>query len=112
VTTFDLRNIKTFPQLVKYLRDELNWPIESSDFEELTFEYLPEELGLDAGSAAKIKDIKQLRPLEAKQPWGMFFVEFEPKRLPVVALRRIFAGVGLEKARDGQQVAATGLEDA
>jgi hypothetical protein len=29
-----LRSIKTFPSLVKYLRDELEWPIDSDDFEE------------------------------------------------------------------------------
>ena len=28
-----LRSIKTFPELVKYLRDELDWPIESDDFD-------------------------------------------------------------------------------
>lgn len=30
-----LRQIKTFPSLVKYLRDELDWPVESEDFEDL-----------------------------------------------------------------------------
>src|ERR1035441_1266782 len=37
-----LRSIRTFPQLIKFLRDELEWPIESEDFEELTFDYTPE----------------------------------------------------------------------
>ena len=81
-----LRSIKTFPSLVKYLRDELDWPIESDNFEELTFDYAPEELGLDAQTAVKIKEVKQLRPLVSNQPWGIFFVNFEPKRLPVVVL--------------------------
>ena len=76
-----LHSIKTFPSLVKYLRDELDWPIESDDFDELTFDYEPEELGLDAKTAVKIKEIKQLRPLAANQPWGIFFVNFEPKRV-------------------------------
>ena len=84
-----LRSIKSFPSLVKYLRDELDWPIASDDFDELTFDYEPEELGLDAKTAVKIKEIKQLRPLASNQPWGIFFVNFEPKRLPVVVLRRI-----------------------
>jgi len=34
-----LKGIRTFPSLVKFLRDELDWPIASDDFEELTFEY-------------------------------------------------------------------------
>jgi len=92
-----LAGIRRFDQLVAYLRDEMGWPIEGDDFEELTFEYTPEELGIDSRSAAKIKSIKRLRPLSPGQPWGIFFVKFEPKRLPVVALRRILSQVALKK---------------
>jgi predicted helicase len=93
----NLREIKTFPSLVKYLRDELDWPIEAEDFEDLTFDYEPEELGIDAKTAAKIEQIKQLRPLVSNQPWGIFFVKFEPKRLPVMALRRILSRLVIKK---------------
>jgi hypothetical protein len=92
-----LRSIKTFPSLVKYLRDELDWPIESDDFEDLTFDYEPEELGIDVKTAAKIEAIKQLRPLVTNQPWGIFFIKFEPKRLPVVALRKILSQLVIKK---------------
>lgn len=93
----ELSNIKRFDQLVAYLRDEMGWPIEGEDFEDLTFEYTPDELGIDAASAAKIQEIKRLRPLAVNQPWSIFFVKFEPKRLPVVALRRILSRVVLKK---------------
>ena len=92
-----LAGIRRFDQLVAYLRDELDWPIASEHFEEMTFEYTPEELGIDAKNAAKIQEIKRLRPLVPGQPWGIFFVKFEPKRLPVVALRRILGRVTLRK---------------
>src|SRR5262245_10941371 len=92
-----LRNIKTFPSLVKFLRDELDWPISSEDFDELTFKYEPEELGIDPSVAATIQEIKRLRPLSAGQPWGVFFVKFEPKSLPVMALRRILGRVVVKK---------------
>jgi hypothetical protein len=92
-----LASIRRFDQLVAYLRDDTGWPIASDDFEELTFEYTPEELGIDAKNAAKIQEIKRLRPLVPSQPWGIFFVKFEPKRLPVVALRRILGQVALKK---------------
>lgn len=82
---------------MRFLRDELDWPIETEDFEDLTFDYTAEELGIDAANAAKIDEIKRLRPLVSGQPWGVFFVRFEPKQLPVVALRRILAGVVLRK---------------
>ncbi|MFL5243134.1 MAG: type ISP restriction/modification enzyme [Gemmataceae bacterium] len=103
-----VRFIKSFPALVKYLREELEWPIESDDFDDLTFDYKPEELGLDAPTAVKVKEIKQLRPLVSEQPWGIFFVNFEPKRLPVVVLRRILRSLVIKKrqsAQKGQQAA-------
>jgi len=92
-----LRDIRTFPQLIKFLRDELDWPIDSDDFEELTFDYTPEELGIDTASAAKIQEIKRLRPLSVNQPWGIFFIKFEPKQLPVAVLRRVLSRVAMKK---------------
>ena len=92
-----LANIKRFDQLIAYLRDEMAWPIEGDDFDEMTFEYTPEELGIDVRNAAKIQEIKRLRPLAPNQPWGIFFVKFEPKQLPVVALRRILGQVVVKK---------------
>jgi hypothetical protein len=108
-----VRSIKTFKQLITYLRDELDWPIESEDFDDLTFEYSAEELGLESTIAAKIKEIKQLRPLSSDQPWGIFFVNFEPKRLPVVALRRILSTLVLKKRQSANkaQQAAWRLHD-
>jgi hypothetical protein len=92
-----LREIKTLPQLLKYLRDELDWPIVSEDTEEVTFEYEASELGLDKDSAVKIKEIKQLRPLSGNQPWGIFFINFEKKRLPVMVMRRILRSLIFKK---------------
>lgn len=103
-----LREITTFPQLLKYLKNDLEWPIEADDLEEITFDYEPEELGLDPKTAVKIKEIKQLRPLSEKQPWGIFFVNFAPKRLPVVVLRRILGSLVLKNrpgANKGKQAA-------
>jgi hypothetical protein len=102
-----LREIHTFPSLVKFLRDDLDWPIDSTgDFEDITFDYSAEELGIDPSSAAKIDEIKQLRRLAANQPWGIFFVKFEPKQLPVVALRRILNALAVKRramASDAEQ---------
>jgi len=92
-----LRSIKSFPSLIKYLRDELGWDIASDEIDDLTFDYSPEELGIDPRTAAKIQEIKRLRPLSQQQPWGIFFIKFEPKRLPVVALRKILASVAIKK---------------
>ncbi|MCX8495525.1 MAG: hypothetical protein ORN51_05010 [Akkermansiaceae bacterium] len=93
----DLRSIRTFKQLVRYLEDELGWPLDGYDIEDLTFDYEPDELGLKPADAAKIKSIRQLRPLDSKQPWGIFFIEFDKKKLPVVVLRRILSHLVVKK---------------
>ncbi len=93
-----LSSIRRSDQLIAYLRDELNWPIDLYDEEdELYFDFEPEELGIDPANAAKIQEIRRLRPLGVNDPWGIFFIKFEPKRLPVVALRRILSQVALKK---------------
>ena len=84
-----LSTIRRSDQLIAYLSKELNWPIDLYDEEdELFFEFRPEELGIDSANAAKIQEIRRLRPLRVNDPWGIFFVKFEPKKLPVVALRQ------------------------
>lgn len=92
-----LRSIKTLPQLIAYLRDELGWPIDGEDLDDVTFDYDPSELGFDKDAAAKIKEIKQFRPVETGQPWGIFWINFEKKNLPVVILRRILANLAIQK---------------
>jgi SOS-response transcriptional repressor LexA len=92
-----LASIKRFDQLIAYLRDEMGWPLQDATWDELTFDFTADELGIDPRTAAKIQEIKRLRPLAPRQPWGIFFVKFEPKKLPVVALRRILSQVALKK---------------
>ncbi len=74
----DLRSITDFSDLIAYLRDELDWPVEDYKLDQLTFEYDADELGLKDEEAEKLKDgtIRQLRPLPGGQPFGIFFVEF------------------------------------
>jgi len=92
-----LRDIKTFSQLIAFLRDELEWPIErGEDEDDLTFDW-SDDLGLEDSAHVGIKEIKQLRPLEGGQPWGIFFINFEKKRLPIVILRRILNALVLKK---------------
>lgn len=92
-----IRAVKDFSSLVEYLRDKLDWQFESDDVEDLTFDYESEELGLDAKNAIKIKGIKQLRPFNADQPWGIFYVNFDAKQLPIGALRGVLRGLVAKK---------------
>lgn len=95
----DLRSIHSFDDLLAYLADELDWPVADHNLDELTFEYDADDLGLKEEEAEKLKGgrIRQLRPLPGGQPWGIFFVEFENKKLPVVVLRRILSNLVLKK---------------
>lgn len=92
-----LQEIKTLPSLVKYLREELNWPIESDDLELTTFEYEVAELGFDAAASADIEEVRQLRPLTPNQRWGIFWVKFGKKQLPVQMLRRALGNLVVKK---------------
>jgi hypothetical protein len=99
----DLRAITDFDSLRDFLEDELDWNLSGYSFEDLTFSYQAEELGLKPEEAAGVRAIHQLRPLSGRQPWGIFFVEFESKRLPVVVMRRILSALVLRKRASANQ---------
>lgn len=52
-----LRTIKTFAHLVRYLEDELDWPLEQYGFDDLTFEYMNEGRHGTALLAENVADI-------------------------------------------------------
>ncbi len=93
----DLRHVRNFESLIRYLEEELDWPLDGYEMEDLTFDYEPADLGLKAEDAAAVKSIKQLRPLNSQQPWGIFFIEFDKKKLPVVVLRCILSHLVFKK---------------
>lgn len=79
-----IKSIKDLDSLLDFLRDKLDWPLEEEDLETLTYEYYSDELGLDSKYENMISSIRQLRPLVDNQPWGIFFLDFKKKSLPVV----------------------------
>lgn len=107
----DIQTIKNFPQLIKYLRTDLGWPVDEEDAESLTFDYEPDELGLDKDSAVKVRAAKQLRPLVSGQPWGIFWIDFEPKKLPVTVMRRILNQLVAKKRGGNSHQATWNLDD-
>lgn len=84
-----LRGVRTFDDVVKYLADELDWPMATSELEDAVFDWDPNELGIPAERVPQLVSLRELRPLEAHQPWGIFFLEFAGPRLPLTALRRL-----------------------
>ncbi len=106
-----LDQIQTFEQLIPFLRDELNWPIEDEDnctLEELTYEFSPEELGLKASDIPKIREIKQLKPLVTNQPWGVFFVSFDDKSIPISVLKRVLGKLTVDKREQSKKASQKG----
>lgn len=108
-----LRQVRTFAQLFKYLRDDLEWPIAVDDLEdEPYYDWDPAELGLTPEQAPALDRIRQLQPLTANQPWGIFFLEFSGARLPITPLRRLLQGLVTKKRAKGDGSRKTwGLDD-
>ena len=97
-----LRRIHTIPALVTYLHDELGWPVDVDDWEDAVYDWQPQELNLKPEHAVAISSIKQLRPLVTGQPWGIFFVDFDKGKLPIVVLRRMLNGLAIKsRAQSG-----------
>ncbi|MGI8756884.1 MAG: type ISP restriction/modification enzyme [Acidimicrobiales bacterium] len=89
LTAAQLRNVRSLDDVLTFLHDELDWPIDADDLEEATFDWDPSELNLPPDRVPHLATLRQLRPLEDNQPWGIFFVEFDGPRLPLTALRRL-----------------------
>ncbi len=105
ISAQELSNISNFEALVGLLRDKLDWPIgDDYGFEDIVYDYDAGELGLKAEEIAKIREIHQLRPLTTGQPWGIFFLSFEEKKISVTVLRRLLRSLVVKK-RQGDQAA-------
>lgn len=91
--TGSLGQITAVDQLLVYLRDELDWPLEGLDsdsFEEISYHWdLQEDLHLKPEQSAKIREVRQLPPLVTNQPWGIFYISFEDKAVRIGPLRQI-----------------------
>ena len=93
-----LDHICTFPALVDYLRDELEWPIpENISLDEATYDVAPEEIGLKSEVIGGGIEIKQLRPLTRAQPWGVFFLNLPNAKLPITLVRNILGKLAVKK---------------
>ena len=104
-----LARIRRFDQLVAYLRDELGWPIESDDFDELTFEYTPEELGIDEKNAAKIQEDQAPAPARVRSALGHLLRQVRAEAPTGGGAAPNSRPGGAQKARLGQQVRAPSL---
>ena len=87
-----IKNVVDAESMLQYCAMNLGWRLDTSfleDIDDVTYDFNAHDLGLNEDSFAKIKELRQLRPLVDNQPFGVFLVEFEDKELCVSALRRI-----------------------
>ena len=79
--------------LLRLLTEGLEWPIPQDadllDDADLLLEWDPSELHLDPKELGALTAIRQIAPLTASQPFGVFVLTFEGGRLPIGALRRV-----------------------
>jgi type I restriction-modification system DNA methylase subunit len=97
-----LRTVKTFPDLLDYLRRELEWPIQYYEPDDLTFDWSADTLHVSEHHGSALSDgvVRQLRSMTANQPWGIFLVEFNDDRIHRGALREILRGLAANRRRD------------
>lgn len=102
----DLKRVRRLDDLIDVLGTHLDWPVDTEDVEELTFDWDPIEMGIDRSNVPSLVSVRQLRPLVTGQQWGIFFLEFSGPRLPVGQIRRL-----LERLRSRQSARAGGSQN-
>lgn len=96
--TIKLQQVKNFDKLLKYLETELGWPVEGREIDDIAFPFdLEADLGLDKNEVAKVRHVYRLKKMHKKQPFGIFFVDFEGKKMPVSVLKRILRNLALKR---------------
>ncbi|MBM2831984.1 MAG: hypothetical protein HW414_1036 [Dehalococcoidia bacterium] len=97
-----IRAVTDFPSLLDYLRDELEWPVEDCEPDELTFEWSADTLHVAERHADALAggQVRQVRSMAPDQPWGIFLVEFNDDRVHTGLLREILRGLVANRRRD------------
>ncbi len=89
-------------EVFRYLVDVRDWPlaaddIEDDDLDAVTYDWDADDLGIPAGALRDLRELRQMRPLTAGQPWGVFFLKFGGERLPKVQIRRLLRALVAKK---------------
>lgn len=108
----NIREIKDLDSMLCYFGENLNWSIDTEDFEvsDYTYEVYSDDLGIKEEEFAKISSLYQMRPLTDNMPFGVFAVTFESKRLEVAALKKILSRL-ITKKKDNPDYPTWNLHD-
>lgn len=111
--SYDIRNVKSIDDLIRYFIEELHWNIDLDDFDEIddiTYDFDAADIGLKEEAFANISSLRQLQPISDYQKWGIFCVEFDSDRFVVSALRKILSGL-IPKRRNAAEHAVWSQKD-
>ena len=111
--SYDIRNVKSIDDLIRYFIEELHWNIDLDDFDEIddiTYDFDAADIGLKEEAFANISSLRQLQPISDYQKWGIFCVEFDSDRFVVSALRKILSGL-VPKRRNAAKHAVWSQKD-
>ena len=92
----NILQVHSVDELICYFATNLGWNIDLESFEsveDFSYEFTAEDLCLNAGAFAKIRSLRQLRPFDVNQKWGMFCLNIESRGFSVSALRNVLAGL-------------------
>lgn len=94
-----LAQITDYEDLFEFLSSELDWQIDTEDYEidDYIFEFDHKELGISKSKQHDINKVLQLRPLVAEQPWGIFFVELAPNGYYTYTVKHILKKLSKRK---------------
>ena len=107
-----LRGIRTFAQVVQYLVDVQDWPLEEpDDLTDVTYDWDPAEMGVSSEHLDDLTRFQQMRPLTANQPWGVFFLAFSGSRLRYGPIRRLLRALVTKKRATGSGLRTWDLSD-
>lgn len=107
-----IREINDLQSMLCYFGENLNWSIDTDDFEvsDYTYEVYSDDLGIKEEEFAKISSLYQMRPLTDNMPFGVFAVTFESKRLEIAALKKILSRL-ITKKKDNPDYPTWNLHD-
>lgn len=107
-----IREVKDLQSMLCYFGENLNWSIDTDDFEvsDYTYEVYSDDLGIKEEEFAKISSLYQMRPFTDSMPFGVFAVTFESKRLEVAALKKILSRL-ITKKKDNPDYPTWNLHD-
>lgn len=95
VTEWEENESAVYPLLSQYQKDGYNSMLNIA--KQYTYDFTAEDIGLKTEAFAKVSSFKQLRPMTDNQPFGIFAITFESKKLEVSALKKILSKLVTKK---------------